>query len=150
MAHVRTQLRDAVIAALQTAGVAGGRVTKPRGYDYNDVGLPAVAVSTSGEEAGRETMGGSMGGGVISRNIELAVLLVASGGIDMVDVLDTLAVQVEVAIASDATVGSIAHERFPTGMEIDFGEAGETRRAMMRLTFSCLVLTEEGAPETAL
>ena len=151
MAHVRTQLRDAAIAALKAANIASGRVTSSRGYDYNDAGLPAVEVSSISEEAGRETMAGSMGsGGVISRNIELEVLMIAAGGVEVVDTLDDMAVAVEAAIASDSTVQGIAHERVPTGMDFDFGETGAKRRAVMRLTFGCLVMTEEGAPEMAL
>lgn len=151
MAHVRQQLRDAVIAALKAADVAGDRVTRPRGYDYNDAILPAVEVDTPDEESGRETMAGSMGGGgTISRNVTLEVLVTAAGGADLVDTMDDLAVAIETAIAGDSGVQAIAHERIPTGMSRDLGETGEKRRGQMILTFACLVLTDEGAPETAL
>lgn len=146
MSHVRTQLRDAVIAAI-AADVPGfgGRVDKVRGFSRNRPLMPSCEVSTPGEA----TVGISMDR-LLSREIDLEVSVSVIGNDGIEDSADDLAVGIETAIYASATVMGLVKEITPSGMQFEMQADGESRAGRMTLTWACVIVTREGDPKTAL
>lgn len=145
MSHVRKQLRDAVIAALNSNVAAlGNRAEGVRGFMRNLERLPAAEVSTPGEQVEGETMDG-----VLARNIELVVTLYVAG--DAVeDQCDALAVETEKAIYADADVMGMVSDITPESMSFEMQGEGEKRIARMEMSWAAVVQTLEDDPETAI
>ncbi|MGR3495216.1 hypothetical protein [Citreimonas sp.] len=145
MSHVRKQLRDAVIAALNS-GVAAlnNRAEGVRGFMRNLDRLPAAEISTPGEQTEGETMDG-----LLARNIELVVTLYVAGD-SVEDQCDALAVQAEKAIYGDATVMGMVSELTPESMSFEMQGEGEKRIARMEMSWAAVVRTFENDPETAI
>lgn len=146
MAHVRTQLRNAVIAALK-AGVpeVNNRCDRARGFDRNRAKLPAIEVSTPSETVEGVTQGDA----VLVRNVELAVSIYASERADTEDYLDGLAAKCEIAMHGDAAIQALIHDAAPENMSFEV-VPGESRIGRMELTWAVIILTEDGDPETAI
>lgn len=143
MAHVRKQLRDVVITALKTDVAAfANRVDNVRGYNRNVDRLPTAEVSTPNEQS----TGASMDG-LITRNIELSVVLMVNGSGDVEDQCDALAVQVEKSVFGSAL--PLCKELTPESTGFEFVGEGETRVARMEISWSAIVQTFESDPETA-
>jgi hypothetical protein len=143
MAHVRKQLRDLVIAGLKIDVPAfGNRVDNVRGYSRNTDKLPAAEVSTPNEQSAGVTMDG-----LITRNIELSVVIRVNGSANIEDQCDALAVNVEKSVFRTAL--PMCKELTPESMGFEYEGEGETRVARMELSFSAIVQTFESDPETA-
>jgi hypothetical protein len=145
MSHVRTDLRNAAIAAIKAAAPEfANRVDKARGYLRDTNALPSAEVSTPSEQAQGVTMNG-----LLTRNIELLVSIYARGTDDVEDVCDALAVKVEKAMFG-AGILAIVQEITPESMAFEISTEGETRIGRMQLSWSAVVATQETDPETAI
>lgn len=143
MAHVRKQLRDLVIAGLKTDVPAfGGRVDPVRGFARNTNKLPCAEISTPNEQATGTSMDG-----LVTRNIELSVVLRVNGAGDVEDQCDALAVQVEKSVFRTAL--PMCKELTPESMGLEYEGEGETRIARMEISWSAIVQTFESDPEAA-
>jgi hypothetical protein len=143
MAHVRKQLRDLVIAGLKTDVAAfANRVDNVRGYSRNTDKLPCAEVSTPNEQSSGVTIDG-----MITRNIELSVVIRVNGSGDVEDQCDALAVNIEKSVFRTAL--PMCKELTPESMGFEYEGEGETRVARMELSWSAIVLTFEADPETA-
>lgn len=145
MSHVRKQVREAAKSAI-IAGVAAvsGRVTGVRGYGRNASGLPAIEVSTPGEQNTGETMDGRL-----SRNIELVVRIIVAGE-EPEDQCDAIAVGIEGALYGSATLMGLVKELTPESMSFEMLGEAEDRVGQMELSWGALVHTFEADPETAI
>jgi hypothetical protein len=146
MSHVRTQLRDAAIAAI-VAGVPGfdGRVEKARGFGRNMDRLPVAEISTPGEQATGDAVG------LLTRDIELSVTVhVAAGGPGVEDDANALAVEIEKALYGSSDFMAIVKELTPESMSFEVQGEGSRRVGEMQMSWSCIVQTEEADPETAI
>jgi hypothetical protein len=137
MSHVRTQIRQAAVAALD--GIAA--VSASRVYPIAEADLPVLLVWTNDEEI----TGGTHG--AYARELTLAVEAVARGGF-VDDDLDALLVSVENALTR-STLGGLCKPLSMTRIEISI-EAGSTPIGRARATFRALYYTQFGNPESAL
>lgn len=143
MAHVRKQLRDAVIEALKADVPAfAGRVDGVRGYNSNVDRLPTAEVSTPNEQSAGVSMDG-----LVTRNIELSVVLKVNGNGEVENQCDALAVQVEKSVFNSAL--PLCKELTPESTGFEFVGEGETRVARMEISWSAIVQTFESDPETS-
>jgi hypothetical protein len=146
MSHVRTQLRDAAIAAIK-AGVPGfsNRVEKARGFGRNVDRLPVAEISTPSEQVTGDAIG------LLTRDIELSVTVhVAAGGPGVEDDADALAVGIEKALYGSSAFMGIVKELTPESMSFEVQGEGQKRVGQMQISWSCVVQTEETDPETAI
>lgn len=146
MSHVRTQLRNATIAALK-AGVPafGSRVEKVRGYRRTAGMLPSAEVSTPAEEV----VGDSMDG-LLMREVELMIAIRVTGSDEVEDACDALAAAVETALFDDTDVMALVVDLTPASMDFEMEGDAETRVARMDLRWAAVVRTMQDDPETAL
>lgn len=144
MAHVRKQVRDAVVTLLTGLATTGANVYTGRVYplDSSQSELPALFVNTPGEEAEPSP---EVDRSFQSRTIAIEVEAKVKGGA-YVDTLDQIAVEVETALGASITVGGKVVDLDYVGMEFD--SSGETDKPVGSLVmrYSAAVSIATGAP----
>jgi hypothetical protein len=106
MAHVRTQLRNAVAARLAGLATTGANVfdSRPPLTKWPDADLPGLSIATPSDDFDPE---GSAMKGPNAFDLTLEVTVRAKGT-DCVAVGDQAAAEIQAAIAADETLGGIA------------------------------------------
>jgi hypothetical protein len=145
--HVRTQIRDAVIARLRTVNALAcvgpyGRTARP--FQRNDV--PAAIVRAS-ETISPITKNRPR---AMRRDLSITVTLLAALNADDVDtVLDDLSVDVEIALADPTSfgVGHLVEWRL-TSSELGSAAMGEDVYGSLTLTYVASITTVEGVPNS--
>lgn len=112
MAHPRTQIRQATIAALDGATAAGARVHDTRVDPFRKGDLPALSVYTLSESSDKASGG-------LDREVQLEIAGWVSGAdaAAVARAMDDLAVQIEDAMAADAGLRGTASDSVLTGTE---------------------------------
>jgi len=146
MAHVRKQIRDAVVTALTGLTTTGSNVFRSRIYPLEKTKLPCLCIFTRSETTEFDTMTISRS---TQRNLDIAVEAYVSATANYDNTLDTIAVEVEEAIASDVTLGGLAKDAQVTAFEADFSGDGEQPVAVGRFTVAVQYRTAENDVETA-
>ena len=153
MTHVRKQIRDRVVADLTGLTTTGGRIFDSRLFNFENAELPALAVYCKNETSERDTMGSSSTQG-LARTLIVQVEGYASapsGSNLMENTLDTIAEEVETALANDWTLNSLAKDCFLSGTDIDFqGQDSDSMVGTMVMEWTVLYRTNTNAPGTAL
>ncbi|HRO60316.1 MAG TPA: hypothetical protein PK177_14315 [Burkholderiaceae bacterium] len=141
MAHVRKQIRDAVIARLVGATAAGARVSANRTIAPALSQCPFIVVEVSRTSVDPATMGSAL-----MRELSVDVVIHVAQSSNAADALDAIAVQVEQALDVDLPV--IVSDLVLTGDEIDEERAGPGEIAALRMQYLVTVVTD--GPETIL
>lgn len=146
MAHVRKQIRDAVVTALTGLATTGSNVYRSRIYPLESSKLPGLCIFTLSESVVFDTMTLSRS---IQRELEVAVEAYVKGTSNYDNTLDQIAVEVEEAIASDVTLGGLAKDAQVTAFEAQFSGDGEQPVAIGRFSLLVQYRTAENDVETA-
>ena len=146
MAHVRKQIRDAVITTLTGLSTTGSNVFRSRIYPLESNKIPGLCVFSKSEAKTFDTLTRPRS---INRVLEIGVEAYVKATSDYDNTLDTIAVEVEEAIASDVTLGSLAKDTQVTSFEADFSGEGEQPVAIGRFTVEVIYRTLENDVETA-
>lgn len=146
MAHVRKQIRDAVVTAVTGLSTTGSNVYRTRVYPIASGKLPGLAVYTNAETSTNETVTIPR---TKSRTLEMVVECYVSGTANLDNTLDTIAVEVEEALTADVTLGGLAKDTQLTTTEIELVGEGESVAGLIRLTFEIMYSTLENDVETA-
>ena len=146
MAHVRKQIRDRIVALLDS-GVAlvGGRVYNSRVYALTQSKLPAITVYIGSEDSSLVTVGSK----TLMRTVSVSVDIYENATASLDDNLDALAVQVEESIAADFQLNGLAKDAVLVSTEIDFSGESEQPVGVARLTFNVRYVTSVEDVETA-
>lgn len=146
MAHVRKQIRDAVVTAVTGLTTTGSNVFRNRVFPLETSKLPGLCVFTKSESVDFDTLHIPRS---IMRTLDLGVeaYVVATSNYD--NTLDTIAVEVEVALAADVTLGGLSKDLQVTAFEADFIGDGEQTVAVGRFTVLVQYRTLENDVETA-
>lgn len=147
MTHVRKQIRDAAKAALTGLTTTGSNAFQSRVHAIHENTLPAVNVYTANEES--ELVSITSSGSRLARTLELVVEAYVKKVSGYDDQIDQIAVEVEEALNSDATLSGLTKWLVPAGVEIEFEGEGEKPVAVATMTFNCLYETIDSDPETA-
>lgn len=148
MAHVRKQIRDAVITAVTGLTTTASNVFATRVYPLASAKLPGLCVYTAGEDADLEIMGSNR---TLMRSLEVIIEAYAQGTTTVDDTLDTISKEIEEALAADAGVDALVKDIYLTRTDIDLdGGEGEKVTGAARLTFRAVYRTAENDVETAI
>lgn len=101
-AHARTQIRDALVTRVTGLTTTGANVFANRYFMFDDATLPGLRVYASSESVQGEYIGGRQ-----NRRVEFTVEAVAKANSDLEDTLDQIALEIEVAIATEQTLGGL-------------------------------------------
>lgn len=156
MAHIRTQIRDAAVAALTGLATTGANVFKSRTLALDDgsgggkVQIPGLLIYTKDEDSELAAMGGDSA--PLERAVELVIVPVGAqtASEDLDDLLDRIAVEVEVAVAANRKWGGLAKDTVLESSKQDLSGSGETDQGMLVMTFTVQCFTARNNPETAI
>lgn len=135
MAHARQALREAAATLLTNLTTTGSRVFQSRMAPQES--LPCLLVTTNDEEITPGTISG-----MAERHLDLVVTGCAKSASNVDDTLDTIAAEVETAMAG------FTYRNELTRLEVDFDEAVEKPAGRIVLTFRITYLTAAGSPGT--
>ena len=137
MPHARQTIREAAASLLNGLTTTSTRVFQSRMVPQDS--LPCLLVTTNDEEIVPGTIGN-----LVERQLELVITGVAKATGNVDDTLDTIAAEVETAMAS------FTYRNELTRLEVDFDEALEKPAGRIALTYRVTYLTAAGAPGTAI
>lgn len=137
MAHARQTIREAAATLLTGLTTTGSRVFQSRAVPQES--LPFLLITTNDEEIVPGTIGN-----LIERQMELVVTGYAKQTSTVDDVLDTIAAEVETAMAG------FTYRNALKSLAVDFEETLEKPVGLIRLAFVCTYLTATGTPGTPL
>ena len=146
MAHVRKQIRDAIVTAVTGLTTTGSNVFRSRIYPLEQTKLPGLCVFTRSEAVEFDTLTISRS---ISRVLDVMIEAYVSATANYDNTLDQIAVEVEEAIAADVTLGGLTKDVQVTAFEADFSGDGEQPVAVGRVTVTVQYRTAENDVETA-
>ena len=146
MTHVRQQIRDDIVTTLTGLATTGSNVFRSRIFPLEETNLPALCIYTKSETSEYDTIGLPRS---VNRVLDVAVEAYVKGVSNYDNTLDTIAVQMEEAIAADITLGGLAKDAQITAFEADFAGDGEQPVAVGRFTVTVEYRTVENDVETA-
>lgn len=146
MSHVRQQIRDDIVTTLTGLTTTGSNVFRSRIFPLEQTNLPALCIYTKSETSEYDTIGLPRS---VNRILDVAVEAYVKGVSNYDNTLDTIAVEVEEAIAADVTLGGLAKDAQITAFEADFAGDGEQPVAVGRFTVTVEYRTVENDVETA-
>jgi hypothetical protein len=146
MSHVRQQIRDDIVTTLTGLTTTGSNVFRSRIFPLEETNLPALCIYTKSEASEYDTIGLPRS---VNRVLDVAVEAYVKGVSNYDNTLDTIAVEVEEAIAADITLGGLAKDAQITAFEADFAGDGEQPVAVGRFTVTVEYRTVENDVETA-
>lgn len=146
MSHVRQQIRDDIVTTLTGLTTTGSNVFRSRIFPLEQTNLPALCIYTKSETSEYDTIGLPRS---VNRILDVAVEAYVKGVSNYDNTLDTIAVEVEEAIAADITLGGLAKDAQITAFEADFSGDGEQPVAVGRFTITVEYRTVENDVETA-
>jgi len=146
MSHVRQQIRDDIVTTLTGLTTTGSNVFRSRIFPLEQTNLPALCIYTKSETSEYDTIGLPRS---VNRILDVAVEAYVKGVSNYDNTLDTIAVEMEEAIAADITLGGLAKDAQITAFEADFAGDGEQPVAVGRFTITVEYRTVENDVETA-
>ena len=147
MAHVRQQLRAAVVAAISGLPTCGARVFPGRVYDVRS--LPGARVYTPSDEV-VQTSGRTLDN-LLDRPTEVVVEVVAGGSEGTLDnTLDTACEEIEAALAGGVTVSGTLVVIEYRGVDITLNSDGAQPIGEARLRFIAYLYAAAATPGTLL
>lgn len=137
MAHARQTIREAAATLLTGLTTTGSRVFQSRAVPQES--LPCLLIKTPNEEAVPGTIGN-----LVERHLNLIVTGYAKQSATVDDVLDTIAAEVETAMAG------FSYRNEYKSTDSDFEERLEKPVGFIEITFVVTYLTATGTPGTPL
>lgn len=142
MSHARQQIRDAVIVAVTGLATTEGRVFAGRIYPLQAAELPGLCVYTLEETSELVTRT------TIMRELQVVVEAYIKASDNYEDAVDTVAAEVEAAIAGDAALNALVKDIHPAGFQKDLIRDGDKPIAIGVMAFMCRYTTPENDAET--
>lgn len=150
MAHVRTQIRNAVAAQLAGLASTGARVFVNRLRLLQASELPALIIRTDDESISPD---GIHYPALQDRRIALTIEGVAAATSALDDTLDQIALEVEQAMSASAAaveLNGLAHSSRLESIAIDLDAEAERPTGRVLLRYEINTFTTENAPDVAI
>lgn len=146
MAHVRQSIRERAASTCGSLSTTGSRVYQSRVYPLGSDNLPGLLIYTKTEDSEPVTIGTTR---TLMRNLSLVIegYLKAVSNFD--DTIDDICAEVEVAMAGDRTLNSLAKNSFLESTDINYDGDGEQPVAVATMVYAVEYMTEEDDPSTA-
>lgn len=147
MAHLRTQIRNALAARLTGLATTGSRVSTTQFYPVAPSSLPCLLIVTEDETVEAASIGWPP---VLARELRARVVALVSGTSGHEDALDQIAAEIEVAVAADRTLGGLVKSAQLVGLRPSFDAESDRPVGRMELLYVFVYRAVEGSPQTAL
>jgi len=142
--HVRQQIREYIQGLLLNNTAAAGRVYTSRLSPVERDGVPAIIIYTKQEENLVLTMGSPT---ISSRDLELSIELYVQGNVDIDNILDSLAVEVETLLGGQC-VGSFFQSIGYESFEVEYEDSGDKKSLIGLMKYSVIYSVISDDPET--
>ena len=146
MAHLRQSIRERVAADVTSLVTTGANVFQSRIFPVEDSKLPCLLVYTTSEDSEVTEMASPR---PMTRILNVVVQGVV-GAAQPDDTLDLISKEVEVALAGDVSINSLANNSFLSSTEIEFNAEGAKPIGTVILNFSVEYRNLDNDPETAI
>lgn len=146
MSHIRKQIRDALVTAVTGLTTTGSRVYRSRVYPLESGKLPGLCVYTKSEEVTNSTLTRPR---TQTRQLEASVEAYLMANTNFDNTLDTIAVEIEEAIYSNAALNALVKQINITGFEADYSGDGEKVVGVGNFNVQIIYSARENDIETA-
>ena len=146
MAHLRQSIRERVAADVTSLVTTGANVFQSRIFPVEDSKLPCLLVYTTSEDSEVTEMASPR---PMTRILNVVVQGVV-GAAQPDDTLDLISKEVEVALAGDVSINSLANNSFLSSTEIDFNADGAKPIGTVVLNYSVEYRNLDNNPESAI
>ena len=147
MSHLRQQIREQVATTLTGLTTTGTDVFQSRIYPMEQANLPGLIIYTVSEATEPLAISGDVVR--VRARMNMAIEAYAMGA-DIDDTFDTIAKEVQVAMAGDRSINSLAVDSLLTETSIDFVGDGEKPAGYITLNYVVEYDYDESNPEVAL
>lgn len=145
MAHVKHQIRDAVLSAVTGLSTTKRNAFASRVHPVTEKELPCVLVFTREETSTPITMGPNRR---IARELEVLVEGYVKNADGYDEKLDKISKEVEAAIYNTPSLQSLIRDIFLSSTEIKLTGEGDKAVAAISMNFTAKYHTRENDPET--
>ena len=146
MAHLRQSIRERIATDVTGLSTTGSNVFQSRIYPIEDGSLPCLLVYSTSEDSEPTEMASPR---PVTRILNVVVQGVVSAT-QPDDTLDTISKEVEVALAGDITINSLANNSFLSSTEIEFNADGAKPIGTLMLNYVVEYRNLDNNPETAI
>jgi len=146
MAHLRQSIRERVAADVTSLVTTGANVFQSRIFPVEDSKLPCLLVYTTSEDSEVTEMASPR---PMTRVLNIVIQGVVSAA-QPDDTLDLISKEVEVALAADVKINSLANNSFLSSTEIDFNADGAKPIGTVVLNYSVEYRNLDNNPESAI
>lgn len=140
--HIRQQIREAVATLVSGLTTTGSRVHQSRMRPVADGGLPCLLVHSNDTEriemADADTLQ--------QRELPIVIRGLAKAGTTLDDTLDTIALEVETAIAVNPRLSGKAHISRLVSVDTDFDDSTDKPVGEIQLTYAFTYFVQAGSP----
>ena len=146
MAHLRQSIRERIATDVTGLSTTGSNVFQSRIYPIEDGSLPCLLVYSTSEDSEPTEMASPR---PVTRILNVVVQGVVSAT-QPDDTLDTISKEVEVALAGDITINSLANNSFLSSTEIEFNADGAKPIGTVMLNYVVEYRNVDNNPESAI
>ena len=148
--HLRRQIRERIVSDVTGLSTTGSNVFEGRVYPVEESKLPCLLIYDSEESIEAQTLSPA-GSRSMQATLNVVIEGYANGG-DGATVLDTLAgiqKEVQVAMAGDVSINSLAGDSIPVSADISLSGEGSKPTGSNRLTYQIRYGFAEASPDVA-
>jgi hypothetical protein len=146
MAHLRQSIRERVAADVTSLVTTGANVFQSRIFPVEESKLPCLLVYTTSEDSEPTEMASPR---PMTRILNVVVQGVVSAA-QPDDTLDLISKEVEVALAGDVSLNSLANNSYLSSTEIEFNADGASPIGTVILNYVVEYRNLDNNPETAI
>ena len=146
MAHLRQSIRERIATDVTGLATTGSNVFQSRIYPIEDASLPCLLVYSTSEDSEPTEMASPR---PVTRILNVVVQGVVSAT-QPDDTLDLISKEVEVALAGDITINSLANNSFLSSTEIEFNADGAKPIGTVMLNYVVEYRNVDNNPESAI
>ena len=146
MAHLRQSIRERIATDVTGLSTTGSNVFQSRVYPVEDASLPCLLVYTTSEESEVTEIASPR---PMTRFLNVIVQGVV-GATMPDDTLDDISKEVEVALAGDVTINSLANNSFLSSTSIEFNSDGAKPIGTVMLNYIVEYRNLDNNPESAI
>ena len=146
MAHLRQSIRERIATDVTSLTTTGANVFQSRIFPVEDSKLPCLLVYTTSEDSEVTEMASPR---PMTRILNVVIQGVVSAA-QPDDTLDLISKEVEVALAGDVSINSLANNSFLASTEIDFNADGAKPIGTVVLNYSVEYRNLDNNPESAI
>lgn len=146
MAHLRQSIRERIATDVTGLTTTGTNVFQSRVYPIEESKLPCLLVYTTSEDSEVESMASPRP----MRRILTVVIQGVVSAVNPDDTLDLISKEVEIALAGDVTINSLADNSFLSSTEIEFNSDGALPIGTLMLNYIVEYRNLDNNPESAI